>query len=170
MKDDEPLPISSPTILISSKKETLDWTITKRRYKFWAFTAIILLAFWSMLSGTVSLRFSAGNLNGLSDDVAGGSLVLYDLDAIELEEREKIVQHMWDVYSNGRSSLIKLPLFWREAFVAAYEDLSSDLIEVREAAISEIAKMSVNSINLDPSASEKSMNLRGLSSHSTRLS
>lgn len=74
-----------------------------------------------------------------------------------MEEREKIVQHMWDVYSNGRSSLIKLPRFWREAFVAAYEDLISDVFEVREAAILEIAKMSVNSIDFDPSSSVQSM-------------
>lgn len=85
MKDDEPLPISSPTVIsCSNKKQTLDWTIfTKGRYTFWAFTAIILLAFWSILTATVTLRFSAGNLNNLSDDIAGGgSPIFYDLDAI----------------------------------------------------------------------------------------
>lgn len=65
-----------------------------------------------------------------------------------MEEREKVVKHMWDVYTNSRR--IRLPRFWQEAFEAAYEDLSSDVPEVREAAISEIAKMSVRSVNLDP--------------------
>lgn len=55
---------------------------------------------------------------------------------------------MWDVYTNSRR--IKLPRFWQEAFVAAYEDLTSDAPEVRDAAISEIAKMSFHSIDLHP--------------------
>lgn len=65
-----------------------------------------------------------------------------------MEEREKVVKHMWDVYTNSRR--IKLPRFWQEAFVAAYEDLTSDAPEVREVAISEIAKMSLHSIDLHP--------------------
>ncbi|XP_024975045.1 uncharacterized protein LOC112513126 [Cynara cardunculus var. scolymus] len=149
MKDDDPLPMSTPPLMITNKKESLDSSIFSRgRYKFWALAAIILLAFWSMLTGTVTLRFSAGNLNRLGDyDIAGGSPIHEDLDVLEMEEREKVVKHMWDVYTNGRR--IKLPRFWQEAFVAAYEDLSSDAPEVREAAISEIAKMSINSIDLD---------------------
>ena len=55
---------------------------------------------------------------------------------------------MWDVYTNSRR--VKLPRFWQEAFVAAYEDLTSDVVEVREAAIVEIAKMSFHSIDLEP--------------------
>ncbi|KAJ9564629.1 hypothetical protein OSB04_000595 [Centaurea solstitialis] len=156
MKDDDhPLPTSTPPLTTTNKKETLDSSsiFTRPRYKFWALAAIILLAFWSMLTGTVTLRFSAGNLNRLGDyDIAGGgSPIRQDLDVLvrtEMEEREKIVKHMWDVYSNGRR--IKLPRFWQEAFEAAYEDLSSDASEVREAAVSEIAKMSINSIDLDP--------------------
>lgn len=65
-----------------------------------------------------------------------------------MEEREKVVKHMWDVYTNSRR--IRLTRFWQEAFEAAYEDLTSDVPGVREAAISEIAKMSVRSIDLDP--------------------
>ncbi|KAI3665494.1 hypothetical protein L6452_44121 [Arctium lappa] len=162
MKDDDPLPTSTPPLMITNKKETLDSSIfSKGRYKFWALAAIILLAFWSMLTGTVTLRFSAGNLNRLGDyDIAGGSPIHEDLDVLEMEEREKVVKHMWDVYTNGRR--IKLPRFWQEAFVAAYEDLSSDAPEVREAAISEIAKMSINSIDLD--LPPQSMNIRELSS------
>lgn len=55
---------------------------------------------------------------------------------------------MWDVYTNSRR--IRLPRFWQEAFEAAYEELTSDVPEIRDAAICEIAKMSVRSIVLDP--------------------
>lgn len=65
-----------------------------------------------------------------------------------MEEREKVVKHMWDVYTNSRR--IRLPKFWQEAFEAAYEDLTSDVPGVREAAITEIAKMSVRSIDIEP--------------------
>ncbi|KAI3768052.1 hypothetical protein L2E82_18483 [Cichorium intybus] len=155
MSDNDPLPeMSMPTTTYSStpvtysKKETLDSRIFGRsRYKFLALTAILLLAFWSMLTGTVTLRFSAGNLNNFSDDITGGSPVRDDFDVIEIEVRERAVEHMWDVYTNGRQ--IKLQRFWQEAFVAAYEDLTSDVPEVREAAISEIAKMSFHSTDID---------------------
>lgn len=65
-----------------------------------------------------------------------------------MEDREKAVKHMWDLYTNSRR--IRLPRFWQEAFEAAYEDLISDVPELREAAISEIAKMSLRSVDLDP--------------------
>ncbi|KAF2302273.1 hypothetical protein GH714_033948 [Hevea brasiliensis] len=68
--------------------------------------------------------------------------------AKEMEEREKVVKHMWDVYTNSRR--IRLPRFWQEAFEAAYEELTSDVPGIRDAAISEIAKMSVRSVVLDP--------------------
>lgn len=65
MKDDEGL----PTTAASSKKETMDSALFgKGKYKFWALAAILLLAFWSMFTGTVSLRWS-GNLNSLSNDL-----------------------------------------------------------------------------------------------------
>lgn len=64
-----------------------------------------------------------------------------------MEEREKVVNQMWDVYVNSRG--IRLPRFWQEAFEAAYEVLTSDKPGVREAAITEIAKMSVRSIDFD---------------------
>lgn len=78
-----------------------------------------------------------------------------------MEEREKVVKHMWDVYTNSRR--IRLPRFWQEAFEAAYEELSSDVAEVRDAAITEIAKMSVRSlVNIDspPFHSTVSINFR----------
>ncbi|XP_041008852.1 uncharacterized protein LOC121253023 [Juglans microcarpa x Juglans regia] len=143
MKEDDAL----PTTTANAKKESSDSSLFgKGRYKFWALAAILLLAFWSMLTGTVTLRWSAGNLNRLSDDL--DNPIRDDLDVLEMEEREKVVKHMWDVYTNSRR--IRLPRFWEEAFEAAYEDLTSDVPGVREAAITEIAKMSVRSIDLDP--------------------
>ncbi|THG08345.1 uncharacterized protein LOC114305994 [Camellia sinensis] len=98
-----------------------------------------------MLTSTVSLRWSAGNLNRFSDDF---DIPIHDdLDVLEMEEREKVVKHMWDVYTNSRR--IRLPRFWQEAFEAAYEDLMSDAPGVREAAISDIAKMSLRSIDFE---------------------
>ncbi|KAH7859726.1 hypothetical protein Vadar_004727 [Vaccinium darrowii] len=165
MKDDDALPLSTPTSYSTSstitKKETSDSTVFGRgRYKFWALAAILLLAFWSMLTGTVSLRWSAGNLNHLSDDI---DLPIHDdLDVLEMEEREKVVKHMWDVYTNNRR--IRLPRFWQEAFEAAYEDLTSDVPVVANAAISEIAKMSLRTIDLEPpplrSSSMKELSLK----------
>lgn len=55
---------------------------------------------------------------------------------------------MWDVYTHSRR--IRLPRFWQEAFEAAYEELTSDVPGVRESAVSEIAKMSMGSIDLEP--------------------
>nr|XP_009787249.1 PREDICTED: uncharacterized protein LOC104235226 [Nicotiana sylvestris] len=154
MKDDESIPVSTPTthsssntISTYSKNSTSDATIFGRgRYKFWALAAILLLAFWSMFTGTVTLRWSAGNLNGLSDYF---NVPLSDnLDVIEMEEREKLVKHMWDVYTN--TPRIRLPKFWQEAFEAAYEELTSDLADIREAAISEISKMSLRFVHMEP--------------------
>ncbi|MCD7468691.1 hypothetical protein HAX54_007089 [Datura stramonium] len=153
MKDDDALPVSTPTAHLSvittsplSRKESSDSLFGRGRYKFWALAAILLLGFWSMLTGTVTLRLSAGNLNGLSDDF--DPLLPEDLDVLEMEEREKLVKHMWDVYTNSRR--IGLTKFWQEAFEAAYEELMSDVPEIREAAVSEITKMSVRSIDIDP--------------------
>ena len=74
----------------------------------------------------------------------------------EVEDREKVVRHLWDLYTqrqagSGRRSRTRLPRFWQEAFEAAYDPLSSDVPAVRNAAVSEIAKMSIRSINVvDP--------------------
>ncbi|EOX91137.1 hypothetical protein QUC31_002962 [Theobroma cacao] len=148
MKDDDTVPTTTATTGTAYvKKESSDSSLFgKGRYKFWALAAILLLAFWSMFTGTVTLRWSAGNLNRLSDDL--DSPIHDDLDVLEMEEREKVVKHMWDVYTNSRR--IRLPRFWQEAFEAAYEELTSDVPGVREAAITEIAKMSIRSVDLDP--------------------
>ena len=63
-------------------------------------------------------------------------------------EREKVVRQMWDLYCH--SSTIRLPWFWQEAFEAAYEDLTSEVPALRDAAVSEIAKMSIRSIDAEP--------------------
>ncbi|KAK3030553.1 hypothetical protein RJ639_039583 [Escallonia herrerae] len=41
----------------------------RTRYKFWALAAILLLAMWSMLTGSVTLEWSAANLALLSGDL-----------------------------------------------------------------------------------------------------
>lgn len=151
MKDEDSLPLTtlnttSSTAASSTKKDNDVSLFGKGRYKFWALAAILLLAFWSMFTGTVTLRWSAGNLNRLSDDL--DTPLRDDLDVLEMEEREKVVKYMWDVYTNSRR--IRLPRFWQQAFEAAYEDMTSDVPGVREAAVTEIAKMSIRSIDLDP--------------------
>ncbi|CAL0311503.1 unnamed protein product [Lupinus luteus] len=144
MKDEDGIP-TTKTVTIKKEKNS-DWGMFgKTRYKIWALAAILILALWSMLTGTISLRWS-GNLNSLTNDI--DTPIHDDLDVLEMEEREKVVRHMWDVYSNSRR--IRLPRFWQEAFEAAYEELTSDVSGVRDAAINEIAKMSVRSLHFDP--------------------
>ncbi|KAI3832295.1 hypothetical protein MKW92_031110 [Papaver armeniacum] len=126
----------------------------KGKFKFWVLAAIVLLAFCSIFTGTITLKWSSssgGILNNFSqDDDFINSPILDDLDVLEIEEREKVVKHMWDAYTHT-SSRIVLPKFWRRAFEAGYQDLINDDLGVRNAAISEIAKMSIRSfINLDP--------------------
>ncbi|XP_022772768.1 uncharacterized protein LOC111315364 [Durio zibethinus] len=117
----------------------------KSGYKFWVLAAILLLAFWSMFTGSVSLKWSSGDLTRFSDD--SDFSVHDDLDVLELEEREKVVRKMWNIYWHSAS--VRLPRFWLEAFEAAYEYLSSDVPGVRDTAMSEIAKLSMRSVNLD---------------------
>ncbi|KAJ1384942.1 hypothetical protein SESBI_42091 [Sesbania bispinosa] len=107
----------------------------KRHYKLWFLAAIIMVALWSMFTGSVILKWSEGN----------HSLIREDLDVLEVEEREKVVRHMWDVYTHRHNPL---PQFWSEAFQAAYHHLVSDVPAARDAAVSEIAKMSLLSLNL----------------------
>ncbi|XP_058785334.1 uncharacterized protein LOC131660176 isoform X2 [Vicia villosa] len=116
-------------------------SVGKRHYMLCALTAIVLIALWSMFTGTVTLKWSTNNLNQFSDGL--DSMILEDLDVLEVEEREKVVRRMWDVYSRSHSNSIGLPQFWLEAFEAAYENLVSDVPVVRETAVSEIAKMSL---------------------------
>ncbi|XP_050129184.1 uncharacterized protein LOC126605791 [Malus sylvestris] len=156
MKDnDSPtlITISSSTVIrkdtSSSSSSKAGVFLDKNRYKFSVLAAILLLAFWSMFTGCVTLKWSAGNLSHVSDDL--DIPTFDDLDILEVEERETVVRHMWDLYTqSSRTSTSRLPRFWQEAFEAAFEHLSSDVAAVRDAAVSEIAKMSIRSIVLDP--------------------
>ncbi|KAJ0252290.1 Uncharacterized protein HA466_0131020 [Hirschfeldia incana] len=158
MKEDDVLPATTAT---NPKKDSSSDSVLfgRGRYKFCAFAALMLLAFWSMFTGTVTLRLSTENLDRLSENI-GIPTNHENLDVLEMEERERVVKHMWDVFTNSRR--IKLPEFWQKAFGAAYEELISDVPGVRDAAIGEIAKMSVaQSISLDPTPS-RSMSAREL--------
>ncbi|KAH9300610.1 hypothetical protein KI387_012193, partial [Taxus chinensis] len=128
----------------SKEKET--FLLGKGRYKFWALAIIILLAFWSVLSGSASLKWSAGNLMLFSEEF--DKRLQDDFDVLEIEAREKVVRHMWDIYIHNPR--LKLTSFWQEAFQAAYEELESEDPGVRESAISEIAKMSLRLVEMDP--------------------
>jgi len=116
----------------------------KGQYKLWVLGAIILLALWSMFTASLTLKWSAGNLNRDFD-----SATLNDFDVLEVEEREKVVRRMWDVYTQSKSGRGSgLPRFWSDAFHAAYDHLVSDVQSVRDAAVSEIAKISLHSLPL----------------------
>ncbi|KAL3525402.1 hypothetical protein ACH5RR_013774 [Cinchona calisaya] len=172
MKDDDSLPVSTPTSTssLALKKEISGASAAvagdhsnlifgRGRYKFWALAAILLLAFWSMLTGTVTLRWSAANLDNLSDHDSIDFPLPDDLDVLEMEEREKLVRHMWDVYGS-KNRRIRLAKFWEDAFESAYEDMTGDVIGVREAAVSEIAKMSLRSIRFKPPPTTHSFSIR----------
>ncbi|KAL7602364.1 uncharacterized protein LOC111894843 [Lactuca sativa] len=146
--------LGSPVVLVSATSATVNGInsgggglFSKTRYKFWAITAILLLALWSMFTGSVTLRWSgAGNIsNPLSDSFDSP---VRDLDILEVEEREKLVRRFWNIYTHSRTT--RLPSFWQEAFEAAYEHLTSDVAGSRNAAISEIAKMSLVSVDVEP--------------------
>ncbi|KAI0493287.1 hypothetical protein KFK09_027563 [Dendrobium nobile] len=148
MKEGDLLPTSA-TALAGGKLSTAAaeaMIFGRGRCKFWALAAISLLAFWSMLASTVTLKWTAGNIKGISEEL--DSLSQDDLDILELEEREMVVRHMWDVYTHSRR--IRFPRFWQEAFEAAYEDLASDEAEVRDSAVTEIARMSMKMVVLEP--------------------
>ncbi|XP_038885558.1 uncharacterized protein LOC120075891 [Benincasa hispida] len=117
----------------------------KARYKFWALAAILLLAFWSMFTGSVSLKWSARTFARFYDGPLKS--IFDDLDILEVEERERDVRHMWNLYTHGGGG--RLPRFWSEAFEAAYEDLIGDVPAVRDAALLEIARMSLQSVHVD---------------------
>lgn len=127
---------------ISCNNTSYSSVFGKTRYKLWALTVILLLAFWSMFTGSVTLNWSSAG--ALADEF--DSPIHSDLDILEVEEREKVVRQMWDVYTH--SKIVHLPKFWQRAFEAAYEDLISDVPSIRNAAVSEIAKMSLLSLDL----------------------
>ncbi|XP_022875426.1 uncharacterized protein LOC111393890 [Olea europaea var. sylvestris] len=136
MKDEETQ--TTAPAATSQKEGFCGGLFGRGRYKIWVLGAIVLLALWSMFTTSVTLKWSAVNLKHSSDAL---DLSIHgDLDVLDLDERERMVRHMWDVYSHSTS--IRLPSFWREAFEAAYQDLTSEVASIQDAAISEIAKMS----------------------------
>ncbi|XP_062097721.1 uncharacterized protein LOC133803635 [Humulus lupulus] len=141
MKDTDSLPL-----LRRESPRPVTRFFGKSSYKFWVIAALLLLAFWSMFTGSVTLKWSAGNLSRIYDNF--NSPTYDDLDILEVEERVKVVRHMWDLYTQSRRT--RLPRFWQEAFEAAYENLVSDVPGVRDSAFTEIAKISILTNNLDP--------------------
>ncbi|EOA38637.1 hypothetical protein CARUB_v10010542mg [Capsella rubella] len=129
------LPVRKP---VNGGCLTLSRDRKRAGYKLWVLVAVLLLAFGSMLTGSVSLKGIGlfHSVDGVNAFSAGD-----DLDVLEIEEREKVVRQMWDVY--GRSGGVRVPRFWREAFEAAYEFLISDSAAVRNGAVSDIAKLSL---------------------------
>ncbi|XP_073275523.1 uncharacterized protein [Primulina huaijiensis] len=115
----------------------------KGKYRFWALAAIVLLALWSMFTGSVTLKLSAVDLKLPSSHDLDSSTTHANLDVLDVEEREKTVKEMWNAYKY--SNIIRLPSFFRDAFGAAYQDLTSEVSSVRDAALLEIAKMSFTS-------------------------
>ncbi|XP_010533258.1 PREDICTED: uncharacterized protein LOC104809062 [Tarenaya hassleriana] len=131
-------------------------------FKLWLLMAILLLALWSVFTGSVSLKGFFGSCGGGGlCYISGGD----DVDTLEVEEREKVVRMMWDVYARGagRGGRVMLPRFWREAFDAAYECLVNDSPEARNAAVSDIAKLSLtlHSFKLEPLSAQSSKNMGG---------
>ncbi|VFQ62392.1 unnamed protein product [Cuscuta campestris] len=140
MKSDEESQ-ANPLNPAAGSSKASDGVFCKGKYwKLWVISAILLLAFWSMFAaGSLTLTLSR-----ISNSSSSASAAAFqdDLDVLEMEEREKVVRQMWDVYTHRRST-VGLPKFWQHAFEAAYEDLTADSAAVRDAAVSEIAKMSL---------------------------
>ncbi|XP_073021478.1 uncharacterized protein [Primulina eburnea] len=111
------------------------------KYKLWALVAIVLLALWSMFTGSVTLKWSGADLKSSSHELDPS--IHGDLDVLDVDEREKMVRQMWNVYKH--SKIVRLPRFWRDAFGAAYQDLTSEVSSVQDTALLEIAKLSFRS-------------------------
>lgn len=154
--DGSPAPLSPPT-----KRMSLDAALfSKDRYKLCALAALLLLAVWSMFTGSLTLKSSAFDPAALISSVSSAaSFSPNDLDVLEVAEREKLVKKLWNVYIHGYGGIgnkIRLPRFWEEAFRAAYENLVSDSPAVRDDAVFEIAKMSLFSLDLLPPPTQSS--------------
>ncbi|KAM7273071.1 hypothetical protein ACFE04_027735 [Oxalis oulophora] len=101
-------------------------------YKFWILSSLLLLAFWSMFAGSVTLKwYSSTSLTATTflDDV---QFHTYDeIDILELGKREKVVRRMWEVYIERHNNKgIRLLKFWLHAFEVAFEYLVRDVAEV----------------------------------------
>lgn len=65
---------------IQREQQTMHASAGKRHYKLCALTAIVLIALWSMFTGTVTLKWSTNNVNQFSDGL--DSMILEDLDVL----------------------------------------------------------------------------------------
>ncbi|GAB2224872.1 hypothetical protein Droror1_Dr00005650 [Drosera rotundifolia] len=139
-----PPPTPSPSPPSSPSFTTL---LGKDRFKLFALAALLLLALWSMFAGSLTLNSSPTNPSSIpfNDDIGG--IGISEFDVLEVVEREKVVRHLWNVYTLAAGS-IRLPRFWQQAFEAAYENLISDVEAVRDAAVEEIARMSLGAADL----------------------
>ncbi|KQK15305.1 uncharacterized protein LOC112268725 [Brachypodium distachyon] len=138
--------ISIPVSAVGAGAEAA--LLGKGRYKACALAAIALLALWSMFAASVTLRWSSESEDLAATSVDVSDPFIDDLDPLEMEEREKLVRQMWDLYTRTGDH-VWLPRFWQEAFEAAYEELAGDDTPASDAAISEIARMSVHRPELE---------------------
>ena len=74
------LPVPSSTTTVKKDSSVAGLFGRSRSYKFWALAAVTLLAVWSMFTGSLTLKWSAGNLTHFSD--GADPLVLDDLDIL----------------------------------------------------------------------------------------
>lgn len=63
------------------------------------------------------------------------------------------MRQMWNVYTHSRH--IQLPVFWQKAFAASYDQMVSEDLEMSDAAVLEIAKMSMRVVELKPPTTEE---------------
>ncbi|KAJ7556672.1 hypothetical protein O6H91_05G093100 [Diphasiastrum complanatum] len=118
----------------------------KNRCKAWTLAIILFLACWSMLSASAGLAMKWYGQNPLGSG-KNYEDIMNLLDPLEMEVREKIVRHAWDRYVyNPRA---RLGNFWYDAFEAAYEDLDTDDNATKDAAIREIARLSLLAFEVD---------------------
>eukprot|EP00249_Psilotum_nudum_P013136 c24171_g1_i1 orf=945-1433(-) len=121
--------------------------VGRSRYKIWVLVVIVLLALWSLLSGSarIARNWSAGYAFSYSSPSKEQKV---NVDVLEMDTREKIVSQMWEKYQ--RNPRLKLSSFWQDAFEAGYEELESEIPTIRQMAIAEIARLSAYAFDLVP--------------------
>eukprot|EP00246_Nothoceros_aenigmaticus_P007300 TRINITY_DN2099_c0_g1_i1.p2 TRINITY_DN2099_c0_g1~~TRINITY_DN2099_c0_g1_i1.p2 ORF type:complete len:188 (-),score=32.73 TRINITY_DN2099_c0_g1_i1:672-1235(-) len=144
--------------------------VGKNRYKTGGLTVLMCLAVWSVVSGGAGLavRLSVGIypfsdrltetgvdslaallMNDVEDNFDGTAHEIRQspIAGWELAERANIVLWVWDAYVNDPSR--KMSNFWHDAFEAAFEEMESEDQAVKNAAVEEIARLTVNVFDLD---------------------
>lgn len=88
-----------------TKRESSD-AGKRHHYKLWVLAAIVVVALWSMLTGSVNLKWSAGNLiNQFSDG----------LDYMNLEDLDVLVTHKTQFYLNLCVVILIVVVWWSSA-------------------------------------------------------